>query len=400
MNNIFSGFLKGFMNDQAEKISDRKSAANDFFNKQLQLAQQKALTYNTEYKGKMDAHVQVAKQLVGAGVPERTVMAIINQNPDDLSQFYETVQKMQMDGVDMSNPDVYDSLIEIDGEFNPGNENVTSLLQKMYEPLTNNAKADPEGFGFDPKGSIWATMLGYNAMGNAYERLKSTEVTPGVSAYDILSMPDDGGFTNPHPLGGASVGLNAYNAGVSVREAKKPQKDNTLSISEKNGIMSTFSDFVEEERIKGTADGRIVDENTSRRAAAARTIAMHPEAASIPEITKWLGGEESGVDESTTPPVAPTTIAPESPSEAPTAPPPSQATPVPKNSVGLPQRLPSGATLIRDNGDGTSTWKRPDGQEKTYDNNDIMKLMGSTAPTMQRTPTTGWLDRLGSEYDG
>lgn len=370
MNYIASGFLKGFMNDQADKIGNRKAAAEDFFNKQLGVAQQKALSYNKEYKGKLDAHTQVAKQLMGAGVPERTVMAIINQNPDDLSQFYETVQKMKMDGVDLSNPDAYDAIFEIDSEFNPGNENVTSLLQKMYNPLVNNAKADPEGFNFDPKGTLWATMLGYNAMGNAYDRLKSTEIMPGVSAYDILSQSDDGELVNRHPLGEASVGLNAFNIGNTVREAKSSQKgERDLTIAQKNGIKSTFDDFVKEEMIKGTRDGAIIDEETASKAAAARTIAMHPEAALLPEVTRWLGADVAADSTSLTVAPeegAPAPMPPESPSEPRTAPTPSPATPAPVSAGSAPQKLPDGATLLKELDDGTVVYLSPTGQKKRY----------------------------------
>jgi hypothetical protein len=53
--------------------------------------------------------------------------------------------------------------------------------------------------------------------------------------------------------------------------------------------------------------------------------------------------------------------------------------------------------MIKDNGDGTSDWKRPDGSVRTYDNNDVAKLV--SGPIKQAKPTPGYLDRMGSEYD-
>jgi hypothetical protein len=289
----------------------------------------------------------------------------------------------------MSNPEVYESLIQIDGEFNPGNENVSSLLQRIMDPLTNNAKADPEGWDFDPKGSIWSTMLGYNAMDKARARLGETEVLPGVSAAEVLAQSDDGSYSRP--LGNNAVTLNAPMAGNLTREAAKANRgdDGDLSISERGTIISKFDDMLEEERNNLTAsEYESPDkEAVAKRKAAARIMETYPEAAAMPEIRQWLSQSEEveGTEPST---------APESPPTAPSAPVASEA---PATSSSLPKRLPSGATMIKDNGDGTSDWKRPDGSVRTYDNNDVAKLV--SGPIKQAKPTPGYLDRMGSEYD-
>lgn len=402
MEGFGTGFLTGFMGSTAEHINKRKDTAEEYFQNQMELAQKKALNYNAQNNKKLDAATQVANQMIAVGVPKATVMAIANQNPDDLETFYDTVQKMKMQGVDMSNPEVYDGLIQIDGEFNPGNESVTSLLKRIYQPLTNNAKADPEGWGFDPKGSIWSTMLGYDAMDRARNRLATTEVLPGVSAMDVLNDPgEDGGYS--HPLGGTSVTLNASMAGDLTRQAAQDNKPNSgLTIGNRGTIISQFNKLVDEEMLNSTATGVEGPEKEviAKRRAAARVLDTFPEASDMPEITQYLQlPDGDGPDAETPQEDAAEAIPSQSPSEAATAPSSIASTPTPTTQGSLPQRLPSGAMLIKDNGDGTSQWKRPDGSVKTYDNNDVMKLMSGMAPTMQTKPTSGWLDRLGSEYD-
>lgn len=408
--NFLTGFLTGFMSDQAQKIGERKAEAKDYFNEQMKLAQRKVFEYQTTQDPRMSAALQTAKQLQAVGVPQSTVMAIINQNPDDLPTFLETVQKMKMDGVDMSNPDVYDSLIQIDGEFNPGNENVTSLIQRIYQPLTANAKADPEGFNFDPKGSMWATMLGYNAMERAHDRLAKSEVMPGISAASVLAMGNPEDRPLPQPLGGASVTLNAGTAGDMIRETKdRLRGGDVLTITERRALLDSFNDIVGQELTMMSAPGgseMSPEERNAeaRRRAALKVVRDFPEATTMSEINRWLPQEEPEEEAS------PLSMPSESPSTAPTAPSAPQATQAPADQGTPPQTLPDGSTLHKDLGDGTVVYMQ-NGKPVRYSKSYVMQINQGASimatppptpkpgPTMQAVPTSGWLDRLGSEYD-
>jgi hypothetical protein len=335
--------------------------------------------------------------MISIGVPKATVMAIANQNPDDLETFYDLAQKAKAQGVPLDNPEIYEGLIQIDGEFNPGNENVTSLLGRIFDPLAANAKADPEGWDFDPKGTIWSTMLGYNAMDRARAKLGNTEVMPGVSAADVLASSEDNAYS--HPLGDATVTLNAGRMGDLTREAAERNRGGSdVSVGERSTILSNFEKQVEKELLGDTLSGLEGPEKEAeaRKRAAGAVIKTFPEAAGIPEITQYIGQEEEA--DAPVAPIAPTTpVAPTAPVEAPTAPAPEGATQTPASASTLPKQLPSGSTFVRDNGDGTSTYRRPDGVERTYDNNDVIKL--TSGPLKQAKPTPGYLDRMGSEYD-
>lgn len=393
MNGIAQGFLTGFMNDQAEKITKRKSMADEYFQNQMELAHKKALTYTTQNAGKMDAALGLAKQMVAIGVPERTVMAIANQNPDDLQGFFDTVQDYKAKGVEMT-PDFYDQLIKVDGQFNPGNENVTSLFKRIYEPLTANAKADPKGFDFDPGGTLWATMLGYNAMDKARERLADTEVMPGVSASQVLSGAGDENSPLGHPLGNASVTLNAELAGDALRSAKQEQSGSgELTISERGTLLTQFGNLVKDRL--SMVDPSIADMNErdtiAKEAAAKDMLIQFPEAAALTDITKWIRPSTAAGSPATAPTTPEATPTPTTPTMAPTA------------SPTASEPLPNGAVFVRDYGDGqTSVYRMPSGKEVRVRNSEVESMkrgITSAPPVTQTTPTPGWLDQLGSEYD-
>lgn len=395
MSDFATGFLTGFMKDQADKISDRKEEAHDYFTKRLELAQDIAMKSRNKYKGKMDAALQVSKQLMGLGVPERVVMATASQNPDQLTDLYETVQKLQLQGVDTSDPGFYDDIVQVNKDFNPEDgENIASVLSKVYGPLSNNIKADPQSFDFDRKGTIWATLMGYNAMDNAMQKLERTPVLGDMSAGDVLRDwgSDDEVLNHPY---NSTVNFDFGKIGDELRDAKKRNKDNgELTISQRGTITSQFDQEVKNilttgsggEFLDGTPEERL---ERARRIAAPKILATYPEAASLPEISRYLGPQN--------------TEGSQSPSEPRTEPSSPEATPTPTKSSSLPDRLPSGATLVKDNGDGTSTWKRSDGTTRTYRNSDVEQLSTRVnqrpSTDNSKTPTPGWLDNLGKEYD-
>jgi hypothetical protein len=386
------GFLTGFMTDQADQIGKRKSEADEYFQQQMELAHKKASSYNDQYGKKLDSATTVANQMIAIGVPKRTVMAIANQNPDDLQTFYDTVQEMQAKGVDMSNSEVYEGLIQIDGEFNPGNENVTSLLKRIYTPLTANAAADPEGWDFDPKGSIWSTMLGYNAMDRARNKLGQTEVLPGVSAQQVLSQSEDGAL--PHPLGSNAVTLNAPSMGDLTRDAAERNRGSKeVSVGERSTMLSNYEKQVEKELLSDTLSGIEGPEKEAeaRRRAAAVTLETFPEAAGIPEITKYLG-DTSTEDAPGAPAAAPTAAAEPAATQV-----PPQAPVASEGSVEAPESLPDGSKFVKSFPDGTLGYITSTGKKVKYTKAYVDMIMkGQKAMEGGAAAVPDWTRPLGS----
>lgn len=358
MNSAGAGFLAGFLGDQADKISTRKEDAREYFNEQLKLAQTRAAELRKANAEKLDTALTTANQLRAIGVPDRTIMAIANQNPADLATYYETIQDAKLRGVSFDAPGAYDAMLQIDSDFNPGNENITSLLKKIYIPLSNNIKADPEGFKFDPKGTIWATMMGYNAMENAMDRLESTEVIGGHSAADILRM-DEAALS--HPLGDSVVTVNAGRMGEEIKKAKD---EGDLTTYEYKAVTDLFNSYVDEERMKMADDPEFAKLSPREQMEIAKPIAAErmrevPNADRVPAISQYWDAEPtgeagSGLLDAPAGEVAPPPEAAVEGSES-----VSGDNPFPSDM------LPSGSKFIKDNGDGTSDWKKADGSVVT-----------------------------------
>ena len=78
MEGFATGFLTGFMGDQAEKISKRKSVAEEYFQNQMELAKKKDLNYNKKKNKKIDDARKVDNKMIDIGVIKDKVMAIDN----------------------------------------------------------------------------------------------------------------------------------------------------------------------------------------------------------------------------------------------------------------------------------------------------------------------------------
>jgi hypothetical protein len=258
---------------------------------------------------------------------------------------------MRVKGVEFT-PESYRNLADIDTEFNAGNENLAGLLKKIYTPLAGNVKADPQGWDFDSKGVMWSTMMGYNAMEKAQQRLSSTEVLPGISAAEVLA---DTGEPNYNPMGQNTVDLNYNTVGDMTREASKRVKGtDPLSPTETTTIRNEFAKAVEAERNKILqADPTMVNnpesEEQAKRAAAAMIAENYPDAKTVPEINQYLGGQGP--------------VTPESPPEAATAPSPSSATQVPSTTTTSVSGLPAGSKAVKNFPNGDIGYVGPDGKK-------------------------------------
>lgn len=233
MASFVEGFLTGFMKDQTQVIRKRKDDAEDYFNQRLELARTRGLKNRDLTKQVMDGNLQIAKQLQQVGVPSDLIMSIAKQNPDDLPNVLKQIQDLQAEGV---TPDesFYRDLIKVSGDYKAPDEDLSTFMRNLYEPIKNNSLANPEGGNSD---SIWATMFGTNAMQKASDRLDTTEVADGMTAGDLLRYPDT---PTPNTQGAPSVILDAGMIGDETRAARsRLEGADELSISEINTISSS-----------------------------------------------------------------------------------------------------------------------------------------------------------------
>jgi hypothetical protein len=391
MNDFGKGFLTGFMDTTARNIGERKDEARDYFNKRMQLAFDNAAIYKTKGREKMTAGIATAKQLKAMGVPDTVIMAVANQNPDDLGGLAETIQKMQLEGVDTSSEDFWNELVPLSQEFSTNGESVEGLLRRIHQPLTNNIKSDPEGFRADPKGGIWATMMGYNAMERANQKLAQTEIMPGMSAADALygtNLPNS-------PLGDHAVVLNAEGAHEELESAK----GTTIKDADVVRAIGLFNDYYDEElELAGREDLPQGDRiRIARKRAASRVYEDLPDTVPyVPNITKWLSDDEgTGATEPGTVP------APQSPTEGATAAPQSQATTLPEGASEPPQQLPDGSTFEKALPNGNYGYRTATGQAIQYTPAYVQSIMRGQevmkqdpGNTMRNPdPQSGWMDK-------
>jgi len=403
MGDFSAGFWTGFMNTTAEGIGKRQDSAQAYFDQQLQLAH----TRGIENKRKMDAAMKQgltsARQLVQMGVPENMVKAIANQNPDDIPDFAAKIAQLQADGV-RTDEAFFKDLIQVNSEFE-NNEDLNSFFKRIYQPLRRNVQADPEGFNNDQRGTIWATMFGYDAMEQALGRLDRTEVMDGMTAGDLLALDPD---QLQQPLGTNPVTLDYGKFGDSTRAARAALKTSTpLSPAGIKTVMETFEGFVTEATVTAGEAGQTTDLSPEQmldinRQAAVKTLEMFgPKTVSqIPPITKFLQEqntvqpEEKAVPERqglVPRPVKQETAVPK-PSDVPTVgvpevAPPASTPPTPASPGGVnvqpqadnwndPFVLPNGAVFVQMLNDGTVILRMPDGKHKRVPQEEVMVLIG------------------------
>jgi hypothetical protein len=182
MSEATSGFFKGFFNKGAQVVGDRKAVAEDFYAKQVAAATQYAYGKKNKTTG---AQTQVLGKLKAAGVPDDVLRSMINQDPDDLERIYDDVTKMQAEGVKEVGPEFWNTLNEAKTEVAPQRK-YSEFISENREGIVNNYKASGDGAG-----SIWATLMGHNAMERASARLEDTMIGD-KSAAEWLSESQQG----------------------------------------------------------------------------------------------------------------------------------------------------------------------------------------------------------------
>lgn len=227
----FKDFAGGFLTSIDEGMKKRQDDARAYFNKSMELAMRYSTSGGSKYRQQVQAARESVAKLRGAGVPPEIIQSIAGRNPEELAGYYEEISKMQAQGVKMT-PEIYQELFAAAQE---SGEDVTSFTRRIGEPLAANLKADPMSFEADPKGSIFATMMGYNAMENAQRRLERTMIGDR-SAADWLRT--EGEAPIEYDIGG---GLNYETAGDLIRTAE----EGTEGPTKPSGLMQ-ISKFYQE----------------------------------------------------------------------------------------------------------------------------------------------------------
>jgi hypothetical protein len=292
-------------------------------------------------------------------------MSIANQNPDDLPDFLTMINQLQADGV-RTDPDFFRSIAKAGGDFKAPDEDLGSFFKRIFEPVRNNAKVDPEGFNRDSHGSIWATLMGDNAMDRAHDRLDTTDVYDGYTAGDLIRGQYNTDTSKPY--GDSTVTFDYGKLGdakYDAAQARRGEKD--LTVYDANALVKIFTDTTatkwdEMKAAAVDAGGKESDisEDDAKRAAAAEIYQDYPmfadKISQIGTISKWYSPSE-GEGSPTEPSGAPTGLltfgGTPGTSDAPTAP---VAPPTVSVDAPVPGAIPlPGGWQAKDNGDGTST---------------------------------------------
>lgn len=237
MADFLKGLAAGFLTQATADVDARQEQARDFFSKSME----KAMTYSTSGGKALKESAQAARgaiaKLEGAGVPKHVTRSIANRDPKQLEEYYTQVAELQASGAKLS-PEVFEGIFQVSKEQN---EDPVELTKRIKEPLANNLKADPEAFKADPKGSIWATMLGFNAMENAAAKLETTMIGDR-SAADWLR---DGGQGESIEY---DVGpdLDYNKVGEIARTAEKANKVDIWTPTEIMSIRTNYDKIVKE----------------------------------------------------------------------------------------------------------------------------------------------------------
>jgi len=196
------GFATGFFNKLSEGMDTRQADARDYFNKQVETARTLGMENRRRSSAMIDESVSVAKRLQAMGVPKDIIMAQANMDPAGLGNFYNQADKLRLEANVPVDEAFWRDIYDLSGTFQAPDEDFNTFFSKIYGPIVQAAKEDPEGFKQDPKGTIWAKLFSGNAMDKARDKLATTEVVPGMTAEEAIAQGDT---PRPNKVGGDSV---------------------------------------------------------------------------------------------------------------------------------------------------------------------------------------------------
>lgn len=367
---FLTGLGTGFFGTIGDRIDQRQQAADEYFQERMETARKIANRNRSVVNERVQSYTTEAKRLESLGVPKDMVMQIANQDPDSLSSVYKEISDLQMRGAKPS-PEFFSSLIKVHGQVNP-EESYSDFFRRAVGPVKRNMEADPDSFEIDPAGSIFASIMGYNAMEKATQRLDDSMID-GSSASDWLSMEGNEEAYNP-PAGDAYGAIDWNAAGDTYREVTTTDKP--VSPVDIIRLEKMWDDREKELVTEYSREPYLMDIDTAKEQARIQTgkefaqrAAQNESIARIlpdiaPEKQMYLSYEEPSTNTETTP--SPVTETPP---------------PVVEES-SQEVKLPNGDMLVRDNGDGTSVWKTSDGKEVTRTFDEVYQLqMGKTSVT-------------------
>ena len=393
------GFLTGFANVAASNILERKKEARDYFNKQVEYARTTGLENRRRVREQADVALTIARQLEAAGVPKDLIMAQINMNPTGLADFYEQAEKIRASYEEKGKTPDWNAIKTVMGEFKPPEVDMATYISQTFDPIAN--AADDPTYEDDPQGSLFATMMGYNAMDRARADLGRTEIAEGLTAEQLIRYGD----VTPQRVGGRATVITNY-------AAASPEGSDGLSITDSDRVATLVETVAGNATLRLMQDwnertGTALDPKTLgadqvavlREAIAAEILQMPLEGINssnvLPYVDNFLesrgydvgrdstplvdrlmgtGGSETGVE----PPPSglPTEGSPEAP--PPSSPPPSASTEVSGEPLSPEERLAAqtglGYESIKDNGNGTITVVF-NGQTRTYRTSDVRELL-------------------------
>ncbi len=387
MGEFFDGFITGFADTLATGINDRNKIAQDYFQKQYEIATTVGLQNHRKVEQQVEGSVKLAKQLQQMGVPRNIIMAVASQDPQGLGDFYDMVAGAQQSGVVLDEA-FFNDFVTVSKDFQAPDESFESFFGKAFRPVARAAAENPEGFQQDRKGGIFAAMVGADPYGRARRQLDETIVVDGLSASDLLQYGEN--YQAPGVENGATVTFDYSKA--------KASKEGSLSVAEIKSL---------DEQIESTIERIVVEKNVSREEAREaainellETYKDHPEARE--HLTERLGGSSgitteeipdpgpldgivpppSGDDEETTPVPAEPDVAVE--------PPPPQAAPPKPSALRTATMGPVGMLA------GAAAWLYDEGQKVSADPIDIQ-----TEPELARLEVDGVIYEFkGNDEDG
>lgn len=380
MGELAQGFVRGFASTMATDIQTRRTEARDYFNKQVEMARTTGLQNRQRVRQAVDSSVNIAKQLSQMGVPKEVVMAVANQNPEGLGDFYKEVAEISAAGGKIDK-ELFDSVMTVGGDFQAPDEDFGTFFSRMYEPIRDTAAADPESFNNDKRGSIFASMMGLNSMDRAREKLGETVISDGYTAEELLAYGDN---PTPNKVGGDAVVTFDFERIKKLKE-REANLDVTDLTRIKDVVDTQFQTSLGAvEATAGVLEGDEAKAVNAKEAGikAFEALQNSPYASAVPpdvllsfvnQTITAAGGEGNltledlaGASESatetpsdtgtTTPPPGTETAATEAPID------PAQAAPIDPNQepelsmlVDPENRLQ--LVFVKDNGDGTATYR-------------------------------------------
>jgi hypothetical protein len=379
------GFITGFAGKLAEDVTKRKEEARDYFNKQVEYARTTGLENRRRVRQTVDANLGIAQQLEAAGVPRELIMAQVNMNPAGLGDFYNTAEKIRAEKeARYQRPltaDEWNSIFKVSGDFKAPDEDLATFITRTYDPITSAIQSPT--FEDDPEGSLFASMLGLNAMDRARARLGETVVAEGMTADQLIRMGD----AQPQRIGGnASVTVD-YSAlgdeeGLDTREVQlldgviTEELDAEINAATQRGELSV-TEGADATKVRQTVIDNVTSIYTDvspveiERLVDARLRRMGFTFDGALEEEDATGGPESDVE---APPATPEGVGGPEPQT------PSTEAPTTSNEPLSPEErmaaeVAYGFTGIVDNGDGTILVTLPDGTARRYKVSDVRELL-------------------------